>query len=170
VITLRALTLDDLPLIERWLGEDHVGRWWLEGSSIAEELADCRSSILGEEPTVVLLVLHDRLPIGWCQWYRCADYPDFAADIAAEPDEIGIDYAIGDPAYVGKGIGTELIRRVVGAVRAVRPGVGVVADPNALNVPSRRALEKNGFALVDVRPMQSEPTDAPMAIYRLPAP
>jgi hypothetical protein len=30
-------------------------------------------------------------------------------------------------------------------------------------------LEKNGFRLVAVRSLVSEPTDDPMAIYRLPA-
>jgi hypothetical protein len=29
-------------------------------------------------------------------------------------------------------------------------------------------LEKNGFCLVAVRPVVTEPTDRPMAIYRLP--
>jgi RimJ/RimL family protein N-acetyltransferase len=43
-----------------------------------------------------------------------------------------------------------------------------MSDPDAGNVASRRVLEKNGFRLVDVRPVASEPTDDPMAIYRLP--
>jgi hypothetical protein len=30
-------------------------------------------------------------------------------------------------------------------------------------------LEKNGFELVGVKAMATEPTDEPMAIYRLPA-
>jgi hypothetical protein len=34
---------------------------------------------------------------------------------------------------------------------------------------SRRVLEKNGFELVAVRPVATEPTDASMAIYRLTA-
>ena len=32
---------------------------------------------------------------------------------------------------------------------------------------SRRVLEKNGFHLVAVRPVATEASDAPMAIYRL---
>jgi RimJ/RimL family protein N-acetyltransferase len=45
-----------------------------------------------------------------------------------------------------------------------------MADPEADNSVSRRVLERNGFELVDVKPMESEATDEPMAIYRLPAP
>ncbi len=35
--------------------------------------------------------------IGWCQWYRWADYPAAAAAIDARPGEAGIDYAIACP-------------------------------------------------------------------------
>jgi RimJ/RimL family protein N-acetyltransferase len=44
-----------------------------------------------------------------------------------------------------------------------------VADPDAENHASRHVLEKNGFSLVAVKTMDSEPSDEPMAIYRLPA-
>jgi RimJ/RimL family protein N-acetyltransferase len=43
----------------------------------------------------------------------------------------------------------------------------VIADPEASNTASRRVLEKNGFRLLDERSLASEPTAAPMAIYRL---
>jgi hypothetical protein len=43
-----------------------------------------------------------------------------------------------------------------------------LADPEAANLASRRVLEKNGFRLVDKRPLASERTGAVMAIYRLP--
>jgi RimJ/RimL family protein N-acetyltransferase len=42
-----------------------------------------------------------------------------------------------------------------------------LTDPDAANMASRRVLEKNGFRLVAVRPVASEVSDAPMAIYRL---
>jgi RimJ/RimL family protein N-acetyltransferase len=64
-------------------------------------------------------------------------------------------------------VGTELIGALVQLVRAARPGSGIIADPDAQNAASRRVLEKNGFGLVTVKAMNSEPTDDPMAIYRL---
>ncbi|MCW2524368.1 MAG: Acetyltransferase domain, partial [Frankiales bacterium] len=35
MLTLRALALDDLDLIEGWLAQPHVARWWLAGTSIS---------------------------------------------------------------------------------------------------------------------------------------
>ena len=159
----------DLELVERWLGEPHVARWYLAGTSLEEELADIRQSARGSQPVHLLLVLDDGAPIGWCQWYPCEVDVAWAADMGAGPGDCGIDYAIGDPTRVGHGVGTALIAALVALVRSARPGCDIVSDPEAGNVGSRRVLEKNGFELVAVKTMDSEPSDAPMAIYRLPA-
>jgi len=71
---------------------------------------------------------------------------------------------------VGRGVGTALITELVHLIRAHQPRVAVMADPDERNVASRRVLEKNGFELVAVKAIPSEPTDDPMAIYRLAAP
>ena len=118
----------------------------------------------------MLTVTWNGEPIGWCQWYRWADYPADADAMDAQPGEIGVDYAIGDVARVGKGVGTTLVATLVAEARRHHPGAGILTAPNAANSASRRVLEKNGFELVAVRPIATEPTDAPMAIYRLAAP
>jgi RimJ/RimL family protein N-acetyltransferase len=87
--------------------------------------------------------------------------------MSARDEEIGIDYAIGDPAQVGRGVDTMLIAALVTGIRRCHPGAGILADPDAANMASRRVLQKNGFHLVAVRPVAIETSDAPMAIYRL---
>ncbi len=169
MVTLRPMELDDLVLVERWLGQPHVARWYLAGSSLEAELGDIRLSVSGAQPVHMFVVLHDDEPVGWCQWYVCEIDPAWASEMGAQPGDVGVDYAIGDAARVGGGVGTELIAVLVRLVRSVRPGCGIVADPDAENQASRRVLEKNGFVLVGVKTMDSEPSDEPMAIYRLPA-
>ncbi len=164
------MALSDLELVAGWLGQPHVARWYLAGSTVERELGDLRRSITGEEPARALMVLEDARAIGWCQWYLCRDYPDHAAAVGAAPGDIGIDYAIGDPTRVGRGMGTALIAALVDHVRRSYPSAGVVADPESANLASRRALERNSFALVMEGPVSTEPTDAVMAVYRLPPP
>jgi len=161
------MTLGDLGFVEEWLADPVVARWWLEGSNVRAELEDLRQSMTGEQPTFAVLVLADDVPIGWCQWYRVADYPEFAADVRAEPGDVGIDYAIGAAAYRGRGLGADLIAALVNAVRVHHERAGIVADPNAENRASRRVLECNGFLLQFVAKLTSEVTDEPMAVYRL---
>lgn len=164
------MAVDDLALVAAWLCAPSIARWYLTGSSAADELDDLRRCIAGVEHAQALVALEDGRPIGWCQWYACADYPDHAAGVGADPADVGIDYAIGDQSRHGAGVGTALVAALVDHVRRHRPGAGVIADPEATNTASRRVLEKNGFVLVAERPVESEPTDAPMAIYRLQPP
>jgi hypothetical protein len=55
-------------------------------------------------------------------------------------------------------------------VRQTAPSAGLITDPEASNIASRRVLEKNGFRLLDLRRMTFEHSAAPMAGYRLPPP
>jgi len=169
VLSPRQMTEGDLPAIETWLGLPHVAPWWTPYATPALEVAKYRKRINGTSarPTAMLTVTWSGEAIGWCQWYRWADHPDDAAGIGARDSEVGIDYAIGDPAWVGRGAGTMLVAALVTQARRHQPGAGVLTSPDAANTPSRRVLGKNGFHLVAVRPIATEPTDAPMAIYRL---
>jgi aminoglycoside 6'-N-acetyltransferase len=162
------MELGDLDVVKTWLVEQHVARWYLAGSSLEDEVEDLRRSIVGDQPTRALVVMLSDEPVGWCQWYRCCDYPDYAADVDARPDDVGIDYAIGDPEVVGHGVGTALIAALVGAIRQEHKRGGIVADPEASNTASRRVLEKNHFHLLGIRPLTTEATEQPMAIYRRP--
>jgi aminoglycoside 6'-N-acetyltransferase len=159
----------DLPAVEAWLRLPHVARWWTPGTNVRAETAKYRERVrrATTSATHMLTVILDGTPVGWCQWYRWADYPADAQAIGARDEEIGIDYAIGDPAQTGKGFGTPLIAMLTTEVRRHHPGAGIVTDPDAANTASRRVLEKNGFHLVAVRPVAAEASNAPMAIYRL---
>lgn len=166
MVTLRKMQLADLDAVQAWLSTPEVVRWYLLDSTIEQELEDLRRSIAGDQPTDVLVVEENK-PIGWCQWYLCAAYPDHAVAVGAAPDDAGIDYVIGDVARRNNGVGTAMIAALVAHIRKRHPYAGIIADPEAANIASRRVLEKNGFQLLDERPVASEPTAAPMAIYRL---
>ncbi len=169
-LTLRPMTADDLPVIRDWLSLPHVARWWVPDTTAGAVIAEYRQRISGDGDTrtVMLMVADHGTAIGWCQWYRWADYPAEAAAMEARDGDAGIDYAIGDASRVGRGTGTALIAALIAEVRRHCPGAGLLTGPDAANVASRRVLEKNGFGLVAVRPVETEPSDRPVALYRLP--
>jgi RimJ/RimL family protein N-acetyltransferase/N-acetylglutamate synthase-like GNAT family acetyltransferase len=69
-----------------------------------------------------------------------------------EVGAIGIDYFIGEPTLIGRGIGTRMIGEFISTViRRHHPRVEkVIADPEVGNTASCRALEKNGFVKAKV--------------------
>lgn len=121
------------------------------------------------DSTRMCIVALDGRPAGWCQWYRWDDSPADAEATGARAGEIGADYAIGDPASVGRGAGTAMIAALVEHVRH-HPHAGLLVAPEAGNTASRRVLEKNGFQLVGVHSVATEPHTRPMAVYRLAPP
>jgi aminoglycoside 6'-N-acetyltransferase len=169
MLSLRPMTEEDLPAVGAWLRLPHVARWWTADTTAEAEIAKYRDRVRqdGTAATHMLMVTLDSAPIGWCQWYRWADYPAQGEVVGAHDGEIGIDYAIGDPAQVGRGVGTELIAALVALIRRRYPGAGILADPDAANSASRRVLEKNGFQLAAIPPASTEVSDAANVIYRL---
>jgi aminoglycoside 6'-N-acetyltransferase len=176
MIELRPLTSDDLPCVASWLSEPHVARWWLPGTTAEAELDELSERLAGtrNQATRLLTILERSepelevaVPIGWCQWYPYDAYPEEAEAIGAQAGDCGIDYAIGEPAAIGRGYGSQLIAALVDEVRSHRPSSGVIVDPDARNAASRRVLERNGFSLIAVRTVATEPHTDPVAIYRL---
>jgi aminoglycoside 6'-N-acetyltransferase len=160
----------DLANVTAWLREPHVARWGSPGRTPETQVEQYRRRIAGQEPVTMLTVVEAGQPIGWCQWYRWADYPNEATAMHAEAGDIGIDYVIGERTATGRGVGTALVHLLIEEIRRVHGPAGILVAPEATNAASRRVLEKNGFELVEVRPVATEPTDAPMAIYRKPVP
>jgi aminoglycoside 6'-N-acetyltransferase len=166
----------DLQYVASWLREPHVVRCWLPDTTAEAELEKMseRVSGIGDQATRTLTIFERRPDerdgasrVGWCQWYPYDAYPAEADALGAHDGDCGIDYAIGDLAAVGRGLGTELVAALVTEIRRHRPGCGVIVDPDARNTASRRVLEHNGFSLIAVRRVASELNDNPVAIYCL---
>ena len=149
------MTEADLPAVEAWLRLPHVARWWTPDTTAEAEIAKYRERVRQDSrpATHMLMVTLDSVPVGWCQWYRWADYPADAEAIGARDGEIGIDYAIGDPAQVGRGVGTTLIATLTTEIRRPHTGAGILADISA-----------NGD--VDVNFTPSAPLKGPAGTYK----
>jgi RimJ/RimL family protein N-acetyltransferase len=124
------------------------------------------SDLAGDRPVTVRPLRREDFPL----LRRWLGMPHVQAWWGSEPAAVGIDYLIGEPAHCGRGVGAAAISRCAAHVFALYPDVAViVAVPQAANYPSRRALEKAGFRLVEERQLDSDdPSDAgPSAIYAL---
>jgi aminoglycoside 6'-N-acetyltransferase len=147
VVALRAMTRGDLGDVTRWRQSEHVNRWWTGVGESTPEAVEARYGprIDGLTPTRMWIVEANGRSVGFLQDYRIGDYHEYAL-LAPDPEAIGIDYAIGDPAWVGRGLGVRLLWAWMLRARHRFPrATTYFAAPDHRNVASRRVLAKAGF-------------------------
>jgi aminoglycoside 6'-N-acetyltransferase len=124
VIGFRPLEPGDLPLLESWLLQEHVNRWWRE--PVERELAE------GVDGRYAILV--DGAAVGMVQTYAWA------------PGIAGVDLLIGEEELVGLGLGPQVLEAFAEEVVFSRPETEAIeARVEEGNRRSWRAFEKAGF-------------------------
>jgi len=152
-VTFRRLSRADYALLCGWLAQPHVARWWNHDASLPAVEADFGPSIRGDDPAEVFIAIAGDRPIGLLQRYLYADNPDDQAELApllAVPGAaLGIDYFIGEPDALRRGLGTAMIR---GAAESIwkdhPPAPAIIVPVDTANTASWRVLERAGFRCV----------------------
>ncbi|HET8602639.1 MAG TPA: GNAT family N-acetyltransferase [Marmoricola sp.] len=142
----RPMTPGDLRDVARWVNQPHVARWWDERRTLEQVEQHYGPMLTGEDPTRMWVFEANGRSVGFAQDYRIGDHPDYAL-LTGKPDAVGIDYAVGEPAFVGRGLGTSLLWVLLhDAVVSSYDGLGEVhAAPDHRNAASLRVLAKLGF-------------------------
>lgn len=145
-LTFRPLTVAYFELFAYWLSKPHVNAWWREPATVEHVSKDYGDCTRGDFTTRVYVVQDDDKPIGIIQAFRLADYPEEEAYYPLR-GAISIDYLIGEEDYVGRGVGTQMIREFIDTV--ARPlysdATGVATGAEVANKASLGALRKAGF-------------------------
>ncbi|WP_248581320.1 GNAT family N-acetyltransferase [Nocardioides sp. InS609-2] len=147
VVSVRAMSRGDLPLVTKWRQAEHVHKWWTsDGDPSAERVeAQYGPDIDGMTPTRMWVAEVNGRSVGFVQDYKIADYPEFAL-LTPDPAALGVDYAIGEPEWVGRGIGTRVLWAWALKARQRHPEVAhYFAAPDHRNEASLRLLDKVGF-------------------------
>jgi aminoglycoside 6'-N-acetyltransferase len=143
----RVLTRADFPAVVSWQAQPHVARWWDDEARTVEGAeAHYGPALDGTDPTRLWVVEVNGRSVGMVQDYRIGDHPEYAL-LTARPDAVGIDYLVGEPGWVGGGLGTRVLwcylRDVV--VPHYPSLAEVFAAPDHRNLASLRVLDKLGF-------------------------
>jgi len=143
---VRPMTRGDFRDVSRWVNQPHVARWWDEQRRPEQVEAHYGPALAGDDPTRLWVFEANGRSVGFAQDYRIGDHPDYAL-LTGKPDAVGIDYAIGEPAFVDRGLGTSLLwvlirDRVVPSYDDLNE---VHAAPDHRNAASLRVLAKLGF-------------------------
>ena len=150
-ITLRPLWDADVTLMERWLYLPHVAKWYEHPSDWLNEINSRRDNF---RFLFHFIAEYEGTPIGFGQYYDCFfakehETWDEQWPVGDKPGEIfSIDYLIGEPEYLQKGYGKEIVRLLTEKVRTAG-GAQIIVEPHKENAASIRALEANGFRYAD---------------------
>jgi aminoglycoside 6'-N-acetyltransferase len=132
MLTLRPLVAADAAELRRILATPEVARWWDPPED---------DFPMGDDPESIRFTIEvDERVAGMVQYWEETD-PKYR--------HAGIDLFL-DPAFHGRGIGTEVVRRVVRMLIDERGHHRVTIDPAASNASAIRAYEKAGFQRVGV--------------------
>lgn len=175
-LRFRRLVHDDLPTLASWLGQPHVARFWRESSALADVTARYTPCIDGDDPTRLYVVTADGRDIGMFQRYRIAANPDWLralqpAGVEGIETAAGIDYLIGIPELVHRGIGTTAISQFSAETLTAYPDVDrIVVTVDIDNRASWRALERASYVRRWTGEIVSgDPSDAGTShLYELP--
>ncbi|MGW0769553.1 GNAT family N-acetyltransferase [Streptomyces sp. NPDC002676] len=135
----------DLPLVHRWMNDPAVAAYWELAGPQDRTASHLRAQRDGDGRSVPCLGVLDGAPMSYWEIYR-ADLDPLARHYPARPHDTGIHLLIGGAADRGRGLGSTLLRAVVGLVLDRRPAcASVVAEPDLRNTPSVAAFLSAGF-------------------------
>jgi aminoglycoside 6'-N-acetyltransferase len=145
MLSFRALSATDFPLMLAWLSSDHVKQWWDDGDDTLEKVALHYGA---EEPDVARFILiksteAEERPIGYFQYYIVSQ------------ETIGIDQFIGEADHINQGIGTTAIRLFLERIVMRHKPQQVIIDPHPENQRAIRCYEKVGFVYYAIEKKES---------------
>src|SRR4051812_23165019 len=132
----RPLTAADLPLTASWIARPHVAEWW-DGPLELDPILQQYVAVLDGEP------------IGYVQSYQAvACHSDGWWIDLRDPGVHGIDQFLADPAKLGQGLGTRMVRAFVAKLFEDPRVTRIQTDPSPENGRAIRCYEKAGFRRV----------------------
>ena len=152
----------DFPLLATWMNRPHMKSWWAEGKSWSQEdiAQKYKTYIEGykikeglKKPIHAFIISLDQKPIGYVQYYDAHDFerkygyikaivPDLPDDSAA------LDFYIGEPDFIGKGLGVKILDVFI--KKHIWPRFqACFVDPDTENESAIKMYTKAGFKTIE---------------------
>jgi len=161
-IQLTVFQDEDVVLFTQWLEKDYIYKWFccngdeseearFDGQSEKQDWLNEVTERADNPHRHLFIVLCNGIKIGFgiCidldgeQVYLEEQYPDLDGKIK-QGEALELGYCIGEEAYLNKGIGKIIIKKLEEKCRKLGAAL-VLADPNEKNIPSVKVLLANGF-------------------------
>ncbi|WP_326596182.1 GNAT family N-acetyltransferase [Streptomyces sp. NBC_01803] len=135
----------DLSLVTTWMNDPVVDASWRLAGPAEGTAAHLRRQLDGDGRSRPCLGVLEGLPMSYWEIYR-ADLDPLARYYPSRLHDTGVHLLIGSAEDRGRGLGSALLRGVVGLVLRHRPRCArVVAEPDVRNAASLAAFRAAGF-------------------------
>lgn len=159
-ISFKKLSLEDIPLIHKWLNATHVHAWYEKDRENQYEVVEeeYKKYITGEDKMEGYIVFIEDQAIGYIQSYKIWDYPEFGEALGYDKSTAAIDIFIGEVEFTGKGLGSVIIKKFLKEIVFAEEGVTVcLIDPEPENKRAIKSYEKAGFRYVKTLDVPPDP-------------
>ncbi len=166
MFTFTPIRLADFGRLRRWLAAPHVRAWWGDPQRATAEIR----TLMGVDWGEAMIVAWQGRSIGYlqaCDLEAEAGACGGSEDAIAEPGTIAVDTFIGEPAYVGRGLGPAFLGVYTDRLLVDGRAERIIADPSPANRRSIRCFEKAGFRVVG--PVRGSAGEALLMEKRRPA-
>lgn len=147
-IRFKKLRVRDLHQLYKWLNTPQVIEWYTKKTSTLKEVeTQYLPRINGKDPTKSFIITVDSNPIGYIQEYLVRD--DLELKKYVEENSAGLDLFIGDPTYMGQGLGSQILREFLKQIVFQQEGIiSCIVDPSPDNLRMIKTNEKVGFKYI----------------------
>lgn len=146
MINIRELEKDDAKDLEKWLSNPVVLEYY-EGRDQVFDMDKVQKKIYSYNPQKIRCIIeYEEKKIGYLQYYNL-DEEDINLYLDSDCKDVcyGVDLFIGEPNYWNKGIGTEVMKKVIGYLVSDKEAQYVMVDPQCRNIRAIHCYEKCGF-------------------------
>lgn len=141
-IALREMEDTDLNLFKKWVYAPHVAKWYEEPLSWIDEIEKRK----GEFNWIHHFIAeYDGIPVGFCQYYEYKRSGETWHGDAEVEGAYSIDYMIGDPNFLGRGLSKTIVNELIAKIRLHPDANRVIVQPEPENVRSCGLLLSSGF-------------------------
>jgi aminoglycoside 6'-N-acetyltransferase len=158
-LVLRRMRDDDADyaVMARWLSDPRVLEWFGGRDRPMSKIDVCekyRPRLSGKVPTTCLIAECGQKPVGYLQFYRWRDYPADATvlGLSTLDNPYGVDLFVGHPELWGTGLGSRMLRLLLGHLFDRAGARRVALSAMAHNYRAQRAYAKVGFRRIRLVP------------------
>lgn len=148
MLTLRKFVDEDIPLLKKWLNNDHV-KMWFERPEINLYIDNWLEEVQKRDTEFswinYLIVQLNEVPIGYVMYYDCYNANEDWYHVKNQDEVFSIDYLIGDSSYVGKGYGKEMLQLLICLIKDNTSAKKIIVQPHKDNHASCGVLLSIGF-------------------------